>query len=386
MKIGLVLSNTPQYSETFLISKIEGLQQQGVEVVLFVGKNETSFSLCEVKTQPKLSPFSLVVAFIKLKLLCVFRFNTVRRFIRLETKAGVAAGTLFKKLLLFQPILNTKKLDWLHFGFATQVIGKEHLAESLGAKMAVSLRGFDMDVFPLKYPNCYALMFQKVTKVHAISMYLKEKAMGFGLSKTTAFQIISPAVSQKLFDIKQQKKSKIFTIVTVGRLHWMKNYSAILKALQRLKLDNVSFQYHIVGEGVLQEALQFEVYEYGLQDVVFFEGKKTHEQTIQFIANADVYVQYSHSEGFCNAVLEAQALGTLCVVSDAGALPENVQHQHTGFVVPKNNPLALASKIKEVISLSEATKETMKITAKKRVQQQFTLQQQQQHFVAFYTN
>ena len=61
MKIGLVLSNTPQYSETFLISKIEGLQQQGFEVVLFVGKNDASFSLCEVKVQPKLNPFSLML-------------------------------------------------------------------------------------------------------------------------------------------------------------------------------------------------------------------------------------------------------------------------------------------------------------------------------------
>ena len=36
MKIGIVLSSTPSYSETFFISKIKGLQKHGFEVVLFV--------------------------------------------------------------------------------------------------------------------------------------------------------------------------------------------------------------------------------------------------------------------------------------------------------------------------------------------------------------
>lgn len=34
-RIGLVLPNHPSYSETFFISKIKGLQQKGMEVVMF---------------------------------------------------------------------------------------------------------------------------------------------------------------------------------------------------------------------------------------------------------------------------------------------------------------------------------------------------------------
>ncbi|MBK7870836.1 MAG: glycosyltransferase family 4 protein [Saprospiraceae bacterium] len=56
-----------------------------------------------------------------------------------------------------------------------------------------------------------------------------------------------------------------------------------------------------------------------------------------YYEKADIYLQYSIQEGFCNAVLEAQAMGLLCIVSDAEGLPENILHGQTGWVVPKGN-------------------------------------------------
>ena len=49
MKIGIVLSKTPSYSETFFLSKIEGLKASGFDVTLFVQKKNPNFSLCKVK-------------------------------------------------------------------------------------------------------------------------------------------------------------------------------------------------------------------------------------------------------------------------------------------------------------------------------------------------
>ena len=52
MKIGIVLSNTPAYSETFFSSKIKGLQKNGFEVILFVAHQNTAFDLCTVCKAP----------------------------------------------------------------------------------------------------------------------------------------------------------------------------------------------------------------------------------------------------------------------------------------------------------------------------------------------
>ena len=54
MKIGIVLSNTPAYSETFFNSKIKGLINNGVEVALCVAEKDKSFNLCKVYKAPSI--------------------------------------------------------------------------------------------------------------------------------------------------------------------------------------------------------------------------------------------------------------------------------------------------------------------------------------------
>ena len=43
MTIGLVLAATPNYSETFFINKIKGLQSNGFKVILFVRETRKRF-------------------------------------------------------------------------------------------------------------------------------------------------------------------------------------------------------------------------------------------------------------------------------------------------------------------------------------------------------
>ncbi len=386
MKIGLVLSNTPEYSETFFISKIKGLQKKGFQVILFVGKNKKDFDLCEVQTQVNLKPFSLVLTSFKLFYKSLFYLKRVRSFMKLEREDGQKKRFILKKILLNQHILFANNIAWLHFGFATQALGKENIAKAIGAKMGVSLRGFDIDVYPLKHPNCYNKLWKRVDKVHAISKYLLTKASTLGLEATIPSQIITPAVSSEILKINSPKEDTTLKIVTVGRLHWIKNYTAILKALKELKENGISFQYHIIGVGNLLEALQYEVYQYQLESFVIFEGKLHHKEALQKIASSDIYIQYSHSEGFCNAVLEAQALGVLSIVADVGALPENIIHNKTGWIVSKNNPSLLRAKIEEVLQLSEERKSEVLQNAIERVKNKFNLEKQVLEFVQFYKN
>ena len=337
MKIGLVLSSTPAYSETFFNSKIEGLQKNGFEVVLFVNSKDTHFDLCTVKEQVQYRSFFILEFFFNSLGLLLTKLTTLLKFISLERKRNVSFKRILKKLILNQHILQESNVDWLHFGFATQAIGRENIAKAIGAKMAVSLRGFDIDVFPLKNKNCYNLLWRKVDKVHSISNYLLNKANILGLDKNTPAQIITPAIDSLRINksISKINNSENLKICTIGRLHWIKNYTDILKSLKILKDKEIQFKYHIIGEGVLLEALQYEVYEYGLNDSVIFEGKLSHQETIQKLYDSDVYIQYSYSEGFCNAALEAQSKGVLSIVSDVGAFSENVINGETGWVIEK---------------------------------------------------
>src|SRR5690606_16415229 len=94
--------------------------------------------------------------------------SVIVRYIKLERKEGTRWVLILKKIYLNAYILK-QKLDWLHFGFATMALGSETVAKAIGAKMAVSFRGFDIAVYPIKNPGCYKTLWKYVDKLHAIS-------------------------------------------------------------------------------------------------------------------------------------------------------------------------------------------------------------------------
>lgn len=388
MKIGIVMSKPPSYSETFFNSKIIGLKNRGFEVILFVQKNDILFNLCETRSAPKVykkREFLQFFEYVKV----IFRLlgipKRLYRFINLERKANRSWNQLLKNIYNNSHILRSQ-VDWLHFGFTTMALQSEHVAKAIDAKMAISCRGYDMDVYPLKHNNAYKLLWGNVDKVHAISNYLLEKAEGLGLSKTTRSSIITPAIDTGKFvmsDIYSEPTSEL-RFLTVARLHWIKGIISTLEALALLIKDGISFTYTIIGEGSEYEPIVFAIHQLGLKDYVILLSKQPHDSIISYMKVSDVYIQYSHSEGFCNAVIEAQAMGLLCIVSDGGALPENVIHEQTGWVVEKRNPEALYKTLIKVIHLSESNKSIIRNFARTRVVGQFDITEQQQKFNTFY--
>ena len=388
MKIGLVLSKTPAYSETFFISKLKGLQQSGFGVTLFVQQKDLDFNQCPVKVAPKVFKRNVLlqaVYTIKVIIKLCYYPKRLRTFIGLEKKAKRSKIQILKNLYNNAHIL-TAHLDWLHFGFATMAIQSEHVAKAIGAKMAVSFRGYDIDVYPLKYEGCYLLLLEHVDQVHSISHYLLNRAYTLGLSKTTPFRIIPPAVDSNIIDRNDTGKfHQTLQFLTIARLEWVKGLTYTIEALALLRQNGIKFQYTIIGSGRMRDELLFSIYHLGLSKCVTLLDYIPHEDVYEHLRNAHIYIQYSLSEGFCNAVLEAQAMRCLCVVSDGGALPENVLHEKTGWVVPKESPKALADKIIEVIRLPEKEKKKIRKNARQRAVTEFNLQKQQKEFVEFYT-
>jgi colanic acid/amylovoran biosynthesis glycosyltransferase len=85
-------------------------------------------------------------------------------------------------------------------------------------------------------------------------------------------------------------------------------------------------------------------------------------------------------------VLEAQAMGCVCIVSDAEGLTENILDNVTGFVVQKRNPKLLYDKIVGVIDMDKITKLEIISNSVARLKSEFNLEIQKQKFIEFYKN
>ncbi|WP_417857383.1 glycosyltransferase family 4 protein [Xanthomarina gelatinilytica] len=386
MNIGIVLSNCPGYSETFFNSKIKGLKESGMAVTLFCQKIDNSFQLCPVVEAPKVSanPILMTGYFLKEFIQLLPYSKKVLRFIALEKKKGSSLLQIVKMLYLNAHLLKAD-LDWLHFGFSTLSIGRETVAKSISAKMAVSFRGFDIAVYPVKHPGCYNMLWKYLDKGHTISKDLLVLAKKHGLPDGIPIEKITPAIDVKLF----KPNSKIvnaeeLVFVTTGRLHWKKGFVQTIEALAILKAQGLKFTYKIIGEGPEYERIAFGTYQLGLKNEILFLGKLPHHQVKKELESASIYIQYSIQEGFCNAVLEAQAMGKLCIVSNAEGLSENVLHGKTGWVVPKYKPQLLAETINRVLGLNSEERKTITEYAQKRVKEEFNIEKQQSEFIRFY--
>lgn len=387
MKIAFVLSKPPAYSETFLRAKIIGLQHSGMNVRIYCRERRNDFDLCPVVYMPRVSknPLVQLIYFVWVFTSLLPKFSVVRRYITLERKEGVGGFKLLKRVYLNSHLLKAN-VDWVHFGFATLAVGSETVARAIRAKLGVSFRGFDMGTYPVKNPGCYDVLWKYVDQIHTNSNDLWKAALRFGMPEGIAVKKITPAINTTKFQAELPRYWNDMPIVfmTTGRLHWKKGFVLMLEALAILKKEGFSFTYKIVGDGPEYERIAFAAYELGLQDEVKFLGRVPHKEVREHLETATIYLQYSVQEGFCNAVLEAQAMGKLCVVSDAEGLAENVLHGDSGWVVHKYNPKKFAKQIREVLLLSPEEKSKIAQNAMDRVREHFTVEQQDEKFREFY--
>ena len=384
--IGLILPSIPGYSETFIYNKINGLLQSGFRVSLFVGGKKNSNNIPElISIYYQVDINNIFLLFFNL--ITTFIFHPVQsyRFIYLERVSHLSWNCAFKHLIINSHIIG-KSLDWIHFGFATTGLGRENVAKAMGTKSAVSFRGFDIGLYPHQHSDCYNLLWEKIDKVHTISDDLYQRALDLGLNTHIPSEKITPAINTEFFKSNSKKNlHNPLRILTIGRLTWKKGYEYALKALSLLMDKQINFEYHIVGEGNYREAIIYAIHQLNLTDNVILTGQISHQEVKKQMEWADIYLQPSIQEGFCNAVLEAQAMGLLCIVTDAEGLSDNVLDGKTGWVVTKRSPEKIVDSIQEILKSPTEFLDQVKEYAVQRVQEEFNLKQQGERFYKFYS-
>jgi glycosyltransferase involved in cell wall biosynthesis len=104
----------------------------------------------------------------------------------------------------------------------------------------------------------------------------------------------------------------------------------------------------LVGEGRLHEALRVRARQRGVADRVHFAGFRGDARAL--LRQFDLCLVPSRAEGLGTAALEAQAEGVPVIASAVGGLPEVVENDVTGRLVPAENVGALASAIADALA------------------------------------
>jgi L-malate glycosyltransferase len=137
-------------------------------------------------------------------------------------------------------------------------------------------------------------------------------------------------------------------ILGVGSLFPVKRWDRLLGAVLSLKRRGLGFLVRIVGDGPLRESLTQQAQAFGVADCVEFMGHRGDISSL--LADTTFLVHTSDSEGCPNVVMEAMACGRAVVATDVGDTPAIIDHQKTGFVVPRENDAVLVERMATLIA------------------------------------
>lgn len=138
-------------------------------------------------------------------------------------------------------------------------------------------------------------------------------------------------------------------IVTVGRLHSVKNHEMLIAAFAALAPDYPALTLRIFGDGDTKEKLS------ALIEKLHMEGRVVLEGDLGGVADrieaSRIFVLSSNVEGMPNALLEAMALGLACVSTDCpcGGPRTVIKDGENGLLVPVGDTDALERALRHIL-------------------------------------
>ena len=137
-----------------------------------------------------------------------------------------------------------------------------------------------------------------------------------------------------------EKGENPFMILCVGTLHEVKGQAYLIEACRQLHERGLNFECHFVGDGPDRTALTDLVEQAGLSKKIRFHGRLTRDEISRLLLDADVLTAPSvptrdgRREGIPVVLMEAMGSGVPVIASNLSGIPELVNDQVTGTLVP----------------------------------------------------
>jgi L-malate glycosyltransferase len=136
-------------------------------------------------------------------------------------------------------------------------------------------------------------------------------------------------------------------VTTVANLRPGKGHDVLLKAAARVVRRIPDVRFRIVGDGSRRADLERQATALRISAQVEFLGHR--EDVPQVLRESDVFAFPSFMEASPNALIEAMAAGLPIVATRIGGIPEAIEHERNGILVPPGDDRALAAAIVRVI-------------------------------------
>jgi len=205
-------------------------------------------------------------------------------------------------------------------------------ARVLGVGFSMTLHGSDLLVhrayLDTKLENCrFCLTISSFNRLHLLKHYpaiSPDKV----LIRRMGVELLQFLSAPPLLE----SASKCMVLVSVGRLHAVKDHAFLIRACHKLKDRGFKMLCLIVGEGPERASLEHLIDQLDLRHEVELLGALPRDWISYYYQLADLVLLTSRSEGIPLVLMEAMALERTVLAPAITGIPELVEHGKTGFL------------------------------------------------------
>jgi glycosyltransferase involved in cell wall biosynthesis len=207
----------------------------------------------------------------------------------------------------------------------------------------------------------------------AISRAVGENLLYHGVAPERCEVIYDPIVPPCELPVKRVL-GNVPMLGMIGMLQEWKGQHVFVKALSLLKQRGLNFHASIAGTEPFgargyEQRLRQMVRDFGLDDTVSFVGFVS--KPYDYLAQLDVAVHASiEPEPLGRVVVEAMLVGTAVVATNGGGIPEFVEHEQTGLLVPMGDAVGMAQAIGRLLQDGEL-RQRLATAAQQRAREMF---------------
>ena len=233
-------------------------------------------------------------------------------------------------------------------------------------------------------------LLARFPRVIAVSTDIANQLIAHGASRervTTVLNAIDPrafrrdpakvAGARARFQLQPDQ----IAIGAVGRLEPQKRFDLLLDAFAELSRSHPKLHLLIAGDGSLRQQLETKRQSLGLRDRVTLTGHITDVAELHHAL--DLFVQSSDYEGTPNSVLEAMAMETPIVATEAGGTAELAHDGVHGRIIPIGRADKLMHGMAAAL-LDPAATRRMMLRARQRVEGELSFESRVRHVEAIY--
>ncbi len=339
LTVAYLANQLPSPTEHYVVDEIEELRQRGVRVIA-----------CSV-TEPgadqapgTLSP-EIVLQSLRFFVLCralwilILRMSRLWPLLRRIFLAGDEGVPARVKALAhtflgacFAVKLQRHTVDHIHvhhgyFGSWIAMVA----ARLLDIRFSMTLHGSDLLLhavyLDVKLEHClFSVTISEYNRRFLLENYPQNSANKVFVSR------LGVEVDERHQLSNRNRETIPFTMLSVGRLHAIKDHAFFIRACAQLRQSGLEFECLIAGEGPERSRLDALIAQCGLAGRVTLLGHVPREQIGSLYSRADLVVLTSRSEGIPLVLMEAMARGKIVLAPAITGIPELVVHGKNGFL------------------------------------------------------